>query len=159
MHRGHWRGHFNHSGSASHYLCLPNDPEWDENEITADSAGYIYGTEYETNSSLSFKHLQNKEAPCTVCKADPRTVIMIQARTTCYRGWKMEYAGYVMVEYYSHSGNKDAICVDAPPEVISGSSTGNENGALLYYVKVPCSALKCPPYADGNILTCVVCSK
>jgi len=102
-------GHYTHSGSASHYLCLSNDPEWDENEITADSAGYIYGTEYETNSSLSCKHLQNKEAPCTVCKADPRTVILIPARTTCYRGWKMKYAGYVMVEYYSHSGNKDVL--------------------------------------------------
>ena len=64
-----------------------------------------------------------------------------------------------MSEYNSHAGNKDAVCVDASPEVLPGSSNGSEGGALLYFVKVQCGALKCPPYVDGKILTCVVCSK
>jgi len=64
-----------------------------------------------------------------------------------------------MSEYNPHAGNKDAVCVAASPEVLSDSSNGNENGALLYFVKVQCGALKCPPYVDGKILTCVVCLK
>jgi len=152
-------GHFTHSGSASNYLCLPNDPQWDETGLTASTVDFIYGTEYETTTSSSFKHLHDREAPCAVCKAPIRNVIMIPARTTCYRGWRLEYSGYVMTGHHSHAGNKNAICVDASPEVVPGSSSADHNGALLYFVKVQCGALKCPPYVDSKILTCVVCSK
>ena len=152
-------GHYTHSGSASNYLCLPNDPQWDQTGLTADSVGIIYGTEYETLSSSSFKNLHNKEAPCAVCKAQARNVIIIPARTACYNGWALEYSGFLMSEHNSHVGNKDAICVDASPEVVPDSSSGDQNGALLYFVKVQCGALKCPPYVDDKILTCVVCSQ
>ena len=127
--------------------------------MSASNVGYIYGAEYETSTSSSFQHLHDKEGQCAVCKSNARTVIMIPARTTCYSGWRMEYSGYVMSDLHSHEGNKDAICVDASPEVLSNSSNGNENGALLYFIQVQCGALKCPPYVDGKILTCVVCSK
>jgi len=139
-------------------MCLPNDPQWDQTGLSDSTVGYIYGAEYETTSS-SFQHLNEKEVPCTVCKANAGTVIMIPARTTCYSGWRMEYSGFVMSEHYTYAGNKDAICVDASPEVLSGSSNGSEDGALLYFVKLRCGALKCPPYVDDKILTCVVCSK
>ena len=152
-------GHYTHSGSASNYLCLPNDPQLDQTGLTADTVGNIYGTEYETTSSSSFKNLHDKEAPCAVCKTQTRNVIMIPARTTCYNGWALEYAGFLMSQHHSHAGNKDAICVDASPEVVPDSSSGDQNGALLYFVKVQCGALKCPPYVDSKILTCVVCSK
>ena len=140
-------------------MCLPNDPQWDQTGLSASSVGSIYGAEYETSLSSSFKHLHDKEGPCAVCKSNARTVIMIPARTTCYSGWRMEYSGLVMSGYNGHTGNKDTICVDASPEVLSGSSNGSEDGALLYFVKLRCGALKCPPYVDDKILTCVVCSK
>jgi len=152
-------GYYSHSGSPSNYMCLPNDPQWDQTGLSADDVGYIYGAEYETSTSSSFQHLHDKEVPCTVCKSNAGTVIMIPARTTCYSGWRLEYSGYVMSGHNSHVGNKDAICIDASPEVLSNSSNGNENGALLYFVKVQCGALKCPPYVDAKLLTCVVCSK
>jgi len=152
-------GKYSHSGSPSNYMCLPNDPQWDQTELSASTVGSIYGAEYETSSSSSFQHLHDKEVPCTVCKSNARSVIMIPARTTCYSGWRMEYSGFVMSEHYTYAGNKDAICVDASPEVLPGSSNGNENEALLYLVKVQCGTFKCPPYVDAKILTCVVCSK
>jgi len=40
---------------------------------------------------------------------------------------------------------RNAICVDASPEVRSGNISGNENGAVLYIVKEQGGALKCPP--------------
>ena len=152
-------GKYSHSGSPSNYMCLPNDPQWDQTGVSASNVGLIYGAEYETSSSSSFIHLHDKEVPCTVCKANARTVIMIPARTTCYSGWRLEYSGFVMSGYYDHAGNKDAICIDASPEVLSGSSNKSEDGALLYFVNVQCGALKCPPYVQAKILTCVVCSK
>jgi len=64
-----------------------------------------------------------------------------------------------MTGHNSHAGNKDAICVDASPEVVLDSSSGDQNEALLFFVKVQCGALKYPPYVDSKMLTCVVCSK
>jgi len=152
-------GHYSQSGSSTNYLCLPSDPQLDQTALTASAVGYIYGTEYQIDSSSQLSHLRDNEAPCAVCKTNAGPVIMIPARTTCYSDWKMEYTGYLMSQYVSHSGNKEAICVDASPEVTLDSNGGNQDGGLLYFLLVKCGALKCPPYVDEKVLTCVVCSK
>jgi len=152
-------GHYSHSGGSNDYLCLPIDPHWDQTGLTASSVGLIYGTEYETSTSSSFKHLYNNEAPCVVCKANAGTVIMIPARTTCYSGWRVEYSGYLMSQHYTQPGSKETICVDASPEATTESTSASQDGALLYFMKTSCGSLKCPPYVNDKILTCVVCSK
>ena len=108
-------GRHTHPGSPSNYMCLPNDPQWDQTGLSASSVGYIYGAEYETSSSSSFQHLHDKEVPCTVCKSNARTVVMIPARTTCYSGWRMGYSGLVMSGYYGHAGHDMCRCFTGGP--------------------------------------------
>ena len=60
--------------------------------------------------------------------------------------------------YYNHKGNKDAICVDAEAEITENSNDANQDGALMYFVQAKCGSLKCPPYEEKRLLTCVVCS-
>jgi len=151
--------HYSHSGGSNNYLCLPNDPQRDQAGLDDSSFGYIYGTEYEIGGSSLFKHLQNKEEPCAVCKTNARTVIMIPVRTTCYSGWRLEYSGYLMSQHHSQAGSKETICVDASPEATTDSFIADQNGALLYFIKTSCGSLKCPPYGSDTVLTCVVCSR
>ena len=85
---------------------------------------------------------------------------MIPGRNTCYPGWRVEYSGYLMIGYrnHGHTGNTNAICIDAEPETTSDSDNKHASLSLLYFVKASCGTLKCPPYENGTILTCVVCS-
>eukprot|EP00106_Octopus_bimaculoides_P016378 XP_014783820.1 PREDICTED: uncharacterized protein LOC106878958 [Octopus bimaculoides] len=84
--------------------------------------------------------------------------MMLPARTKCYPGWTIEYYGYLMSEYdYSHSRH-EYVCVDHAPE-INPKSYKNLNGASMYIVQAMCGSLPCPPYENGQELSCVVCSK
>ena len=151
-------GRYDESGSSTKYYCLPEEPLWDSSDLHSAGSGQIYGTEYETNGASHMKHLHDQEAPCVVCKVRGRTAMMIPARNQCFPGWRMEYSGFLMSQHYKHTGNKEAICVDAAPEKVDKSNGGDQNGALLYFVQAKCGSLKCPPYAENKALTCVVCS-
>lgn len=68
-----------------------------------------------------------------------------------------EYYGYLM------SGRDDQHtttyeCMDNRPEALPGG-TENMDGALFYHVEGVCGGILCPPYIDGQELSCVVCSK
>ena len=152
-------GHYTDKGSPNKYVCLPNDPQWGSKDLAASDVGHMYGTEYETNYVSQYTNLHDKEAPCAICKTLKGNALMIPARTTCYSGWTTQYTGYLMSAFVNHDGSRDPICVDETMEESSNSDGGNQNGALLYFVIGKCGALKCPPYVDGKVLTCVVCSK
>jgi len=64
-----------------------------------------------------------------------------------------------MSGYFNHKGSGTSICVDETMEDSSNSDSGYQNGALLYFVVGKCGALKCPPYVDEKVLTCVVSLK
>lgn len=80
------------------------------------------------------------------------------ARKNCYRGWTLEYRGYLMAGKWSHQAATSYTCVDARPEAVHGGHE-NRNGYLFYHVEGLCGSLKCPPYVNGRELACVVCSK
>ena len=84
---------------------------------------------------------------------------MIVGRNECSGGeWKAEYWGYLVSGWYAHKGKTTAICLDNAPETATNGSTG-KGQTWVYPVKGTCGALPCPPYANGQELTCVVCSK
>ena len=84
---------------------------------------------------------------------------MVPAKSLCPPSWTMEYYGYLTSEYYSGHYRSSFNCIDVNPEGIPGTS-GNEDGALFYYVGVDCGyGLDCPPYEDNRILSCAVCTK
>ncbi len=119
----------------------------------------IHGTEYEIGSNKIFPNLHDHDAPCAVCYTKSRgSHVMIPARNVCPSGWTLEYKGYLMSGYRGHKGRTQFICVDGNAEATTGSQ-GNADGALLHFVESACGSLPCPPYANGNELTCAVCTK
>ena len=80
------------------------------------------------------------------------------ARKTCYKGWKLEYNGYLMAGYHGHKAGTMYNCVDSHLDTLHGGHT-NKNGKLFYQVEAQCGSLKCPPYVQGRELVCAVCSK
>ncbi|XP_062580640.1 uncharacterized protein LOC134242556, partial [Saccostrea cucullata] len=97
--------HYSHNGAAVEPLCLPRDPEWgiyrDGNE---GSKAYVYGAEYETNTFTGHvTSLHDHDVPCAVCLVPNRSVVKVfPARKTCYKGWNLEYQGYLMAGYHNN---------------------------------------------------------
>ncbi|XP_052091334.1 uncharacterized protein LOC127728132 [Mytilus californianus] len=153
--------HYMAKGGGVNYLCLPNDPE--NGEFNSYGNDQIYGSEYEISYAFTPtgwpKSIHNKEVPCSVCfRKHKSAMIMIPGRKTCYRGWNTEYHGYLMSDHVSHV-RVDYACVDRNPEPMDTSNTINEDGALLYTIRAKCGSLKCPPYTNGAIVLCSVCTK
>ncbi len=63
--------------------------------------------------------------------------------------------------HYTHPSPNEWICLDLYPEAGSASSTGNQNGALLYPSETegPLSAGSGSAYAHDREVMCVVCSQ
>ena len=153
---------YNHHGGGANYLCLPHNPKYDKYKDGHQTAGCVYGTEYEVSqySGNPFKrNLHDHEAPCVVCFVKSRgSMLMMPARNDCPSGWTEEYHGYLMTAHHGHGHSTDFICVDGDPEYVPGSHA-NKNGALLYPVEGVCGSLPCLPYVSGRELTCAVCTK
>ncbi|XP_056006015.1 uncharacterized protein LOC130050320 [Ostrea edulis] len=150
--------HYTYSGAAVEPLCLPRDPEWGRFKNGADGGrAYVYGAEYQTTDYLS--SLYEHDVPCAVCLVNNRSVLRVfPARKTCYKGWKLEYDGYLMAGNAGHAAATTYKCVDRNPDTIAGGHS-NHNGYLFYLVEARCGSLKCPPYVNGRELVCAVCSK
>ena len=152
--------HNKHSGGAADTQCLPRDPQWG-NAHPGETGSYIYGAEYENgadrSTSIFGKNVHDQDVPCAVCEVKGRkTLNMFPARTSCYKGWHLEYNGYMMTTYHTqHRAN--VKCVDADPEVIPGKG-GSSDGDLFYFIEAA-GQLPTTSYIRGKELTCVVCTK
>ncbi|XP_034330867.1 uncharacterized protein [Magallana gigas] len=153
--------YYTHKGAAVEPLCLPRNPEWGRYTDGHDGAkAYVYGAEYETYSFIGFDQtLHEHDVPCAVCIVRQKTVVkMFPARKTCYKGWTLEYQGYLMAGYNDHAAGTAYTCIDSHPDTLHGGAT-NKDGKLFYLVEASCGSLKCPPYVAGRELVCAVCSK
>ena len=148
---------YNHKGGGANCLSLPNDPSYLQYISRSSDQDFIYGAEYETSRGpLSAFH--NHNVPCAVCYVTTRgTVLMIPGKTSCPSSWTQEYNGYLMTELYSHH-RSTYECIDQNPESVPGG-TGNQDGALFYFVEATCTGIACPPYTAGRELACAVCTK
>lgn len=162
IHSGYVGGsHYSQSGGAVEPLCLPRNPEWGiYKDGTKGGKAYIYGAEYETSELSGYmRKLHDHDVPCTVClRRNKSAVKMFPARKTCYKGWKLEYRGYLMAGYYRNSAGSKFTCIDTNPDTLHGGHA-QKDGYLFYLVEAQCGSLKCPPYVNGRVFVCVVCSK
>ena len=151
-------GYYAQSGGGGDYQCLPHDVQWNYNgKATGNGYAQLYGVEYETDSH-TFGPVTNNDAPCSVCRTQRSTTLMVPGRTSCFTGWTLEYAGYLAAnQIYSGSHTSNFVCVDGHPEVLDRGAT-NDNQAVVHNVVAKCGSLPCPPYSDGLELACVVCS-
>ena len=143
--------YYNHYGAAANYLCLTKKPEYD-NVAKPSYYAFLYGAEY---FYISDHH--GHDAVCSVCRAPQSTTIMVPATLTCPPGWTTQYTGHLTSQYKDHYAT-EYVCLDGSPEDDS-SGVRNDNGLLFYYVTAQCGSLPCPPYIQGKVVTCVVCSK
>ena len=150
-------GYFNNYGSGVNYLCLPPDPIWGKSYRSLNYS-LLYGAEYD--QSGPFFGLNNPDdVPCAVCRSHSGlTKMMLPARNECYTGWRKQYSGYLVTGADGHGASKDYICIDQSPQALQAGGH-NDEGALLYVVQAKCGSLACPPYQDGQYITCVVCTK
>ena len=139
-------------GAATNHLCMPKDPEFLADQS---SKAHVYGTEYEQNLN---GNNYNNDAPCSVCKAQRTSILMLPGRQHCYPDWVMEYTGILVAGASGYAGATEYICLDSAPESLDHGA-GDDNGNLLLSVSSQCGSLPCPPYKDNGILSCVVCSK
>ncbi|KAJ8047308.1 Short-chain collagen C4 [Holothuria leucospilota] len=157
---------YTHGGSGSNYLCMPEDPIYDEPVAgTSDqSRGYVYGAEYQASNFANWNQIHDHNVYCAVCWTKNRpSIMMIPARNICPGSeWTKEYSGYLVSAYYDHGGRTEYVCMDRNAEAVPRSSY-NANGALFYPVESRCassgSGLPCGPYVDGYELTCAVCTR
>ena len=156
--------YFTESGGAANYICLSPDPDWDHYNDSHDAYGArVYGAEYQSDGIEKLdqflgRNVEDEDVPCSVCRTSRPTVIMIPGKNQCYKGWTLEYHGYLSAGNFNHAAASKFVCLDNRPDVLQGGHPNN-NGALFYIAEGRCGSLPCPPYIDGRELTCVVCSK
>ena len=144
--------HFLDNGGSANRLCLSLQPEFDAIVPPVDAVSKIYGAEFELIADKL-----NYEVPCSVCRAAHSSTVMIPGTQTCPPGWTVQYWGHLTGGYYGDHTPGDYLCVDNTPEGLGAG--GNEDGALLFYTVAACGSLPCPPYVNGRVVTCVVCSQ
>jgi len=154
--------HYTHTGAATDYLCLPEEPIWGHFEGASQSGAKVYGGEYQfdgrTRKNFFGKEVEQHDAPCVVCHTKRNSMLMIPGRNQCYEGWTLEYYGYLSAGHITHKAGSQYVCADAQLEVMPNSGA-NKNGKLFYFVEAKCGSLPCPPYVADRELSCVVCSK
>ena len=80
---------------------------------------------------------QNRDVPYVVCKVKKRSsVLMVPGKTKCHTGWTLEYAGFLMAGYHSHTAT-DYYCIDKDSENLPDGE-GGAYGHLLYFVEPGC---------------------
>ncbi|KAK7492810.1 hypothetical protein BaRGS_00015948 [Batillaria attramentaria] len=144
--------YYEHAGAASNTLCLSMSPVVDGHPVPSYRA-YLYGGEYQTEDSH-----QQDDPPCAVCLSSGTNTVMIPGTNQCPSGWTLEYSGHLMAGEYYKPAASEYICVDRNEED-RPSGGANQNGRLLYLTVTVCGSLPCPPYTNGTVVTCAVCSK
>ena len=137
-------------GSGTNILCLALTPEFDN--FAPMLSSHLVGARYLTRS---LKHYFT--VYCAVCRAPKSTTIMIPGSLTCPPGWTTQYSGHLAAEYKTY-GATEYVCLEEPTD--SGpESNSSPHTAFLFVVVYRCGELPCPPYREGKVVTCVVCSK
>ncbi|XP_033728354.1 short-chain collagen C4-like [Pecten maximus] len=144
------------TGGAVEYVCMPNNPVHEFTDYV-DNDAHMYGALYESKVFSSTN--TGDRAPCAVCHATTRaSQLMVPGRNACPSGWTLEYHGILSSGYRGHKAGTQYICLDAAAQSLASFSS-NAVGKLLYRVRGKCSSLPCPPYLDGRLLSCAVCTK
>ncbi|XP_034320784.2 uncharacterized protein [Magallana gigas] len=147
-------------GGGVDTLCLPHDPDDAPSDFPTrlESAAHLYGSEYQFNYR---KFAEDDDVPCAVCHVQSSgSVMMIPAKNTCPSGWNLQYHGFLVTDnddsgWYAF----DFVCLHEDSEYLTeGARQHNQNGHILYPVTAVCGSLPCPPYRNGQYITCVVCT-
>lgn len=149
-------------GGGANYICLPDEPEFLQTTPGVQGArGRVYGAGYFLVNSpdAALGDLLLNNVPCAACyTAERGDKIMIPSKVTCPPSWTREYYGYLMSQNSATAHRISYECMDKDAEPIVSSEDAN-GGALFDFSEVYCHGINCPPYVEGNELSCVMCTK
>ena len=149
-------GHSTLSGGGANYLCLPEEPEYQDKTTIHGHYSRLYGTEY--GHSPVYENLLHHNVPCAVCFNEVRNLnLVMPAAITCLWGWVQEYTGYLMTEKALHEHNAMYTCVDQNADSVPGSIQDSSSSSI-YHAVGSCNGLPCYPYHENVPITCTVCT-
>ena len=150
--------YYSHSGGAANIICMPRNPDHLRYRSGQQGYSYVYEVRISGGGSQPLSSFYGYYLPCAVCYTHARdTILKIPAKVNCPANWTREYYGYLLTEYYGHSGRLMYECIDKDPERKASASSSS---AYLYHVEPVCNnGLSCAPYDSSKELTCVVCSR
>ena len=136
---------FGIKGGAANFLCLPDDPDHLPYQAGVQAYRLVAGIDYYFGSIQPVASSNSHNAPCAVCYVATRSVVvMIPAKTQCPANWTVEYVGYLMTEWHTHSRSMYE-CVDKDPESIPGLNANEGPIGRFHVVEPVCGGLSCPP--------------
>ena len=153
---------WNVTGRSAEKLCLPDDPEYvtETARVSIPYFNTVQGAKYELWDGPQ-SNVTNYKAPCAVCYVPTRaTTIMVPVKLTCPPSWTREYYGYLTTELDAFH-RSTYTCIDNTPEIIPGTFRlqHTDGFTLILHTITDCLGLQCPPYENGRILSCAVCTK
>ena len=111
-------GLYYEGGGGANYLCLPQDPEWD-NFRNGVLDGHIGGIEYEffdtdnnvfEGSNTCGASLLDSPVPCAVCSVNSPSVLMVPARMDCHFISSCAICIKQAVSQIRYSSDRGVIC-------------------------------------------------
>uniref|UniRef100_K1PLI9 Uncharacterized protein n=1 Tax=Magallana gigas TaxID=29159 RepID=K1PLI9_MAGGI len=84
------------------------------------------------NDKTSLKHIGTQTMFTSLKKYDDPAKLSgryrrsKRARKTCFKGWTLEYLGYIMAGYYDNAAVTTFTCVDSHPDTLHGGSKSKE---------------------------------
>ena len=70
--------------------------------------------------------------------------------------WEFDF--YLSASHYAYASPSEFVCLDGSPQDIPGSEDDRGDITYFTYTIAKCGALPCPPYRDGQVVSCVVCA-
>ncbi|KAK7503735.1 hypothetical protein BaRGS_00004858 [Batillaria attramentaria] len=138
------------TGGGVTKLCLSAQPVLDG--MTASTHGNVYGAQYDINGH------RHTDVPCVLCHTSLVSTFMVPGTNKCPPGATAQYHGYLTSNAYNKASQSEYVCLDAQPEDRPGTSASVNSAWFIHDVAV-CGSLPCPPYVNGKVITCVVCSQ
>jgi len=160
---------YSHSGSGYNMLCMHPSPQlpsgWD---VHNNDGALLYGVEYENTGAIDLNH--DRDAACVVCQWQNGASVYVEwgngesrhnpstPKTCSNTAHEMIYTGLIMSEKYTHWKGEN-ICVDLERAFygVSGSSTENHNGGLLYTTEMEAGSADEQLYPPNREVGCTVC--
>ncbi|CAL1298779.1 unnamed protein product [Larinioides sclopetarius] len=153
------------TGGGTDYLCLPENPEFPENEpdFGSDVSTVLSGVKYGLMDDHPFsvhdaRYFFGKGVPCAMCHMTNRTLVHVfPAEDECPEDWIYEYSGYMMAGSNLPGSH---VCFSDPPESYEENVEEQQAHTLsILHIANKDGGLAKPPYVKNAAVKCIVCSK
>jgi hypothetical protein len=137
-HRTEYKGYVMSNHYTQHkgmFVCVDGERAFEVKDQEGNHDGQLwYTTEFEAGSLPGSVYKQDHEASCAQCTAlDYVSTYVRWGNRECPDGADKFFTGYAAGSHYTHrGGGANTLCLHPNPIYPPGTSSGNQNGALIY---------------------------